>query len=167
MNRTYWTAIDSPLGTLWLTADDVGLTALSMSERDASIAQESGWIRDDAPFVETRRQLDEYFGGVRREFDLPLQLLGTSFQREVWAALQDIPYGQVRSYRDIAEQIGRPTAARAVGAANGSNPVSVIVPCHRVVGVSGRLTGYAWGLDRKRALLRLESEHRSAPAAVR
>lgn len=172
MNITYWTAIDSPLGTLWLTADDIGLTGLYMKQPD-EVSDHAGWIEDDAPFATVGEQLGAYFAGDLREFDVPLHLTGTPFQQRVWEALRTIPYGEVRSYREIAEQIGRPTASRAVGAANGRNPISVIVPCHRVIGTSGVLTGYAWGLDRKRTLLDLEApadlikrELSPGPAAV-
>lgn len=151
---TYWTTTDSPVGTLWLTGDGAALTGLYM-ERPA-LLDLPGWVEDDAPFAAAREQLAAYFAGERQEFDLPLSPIGTPFQQQVWAALRAIPYGETRSYREIAEQLGRPTASRAVGAANGRNPISVIVPCHRVVGSSGVLTGYAWGLERKRALLDLE-----------
>lgn len=151
---TYWTTIDSPVGTLWLTGDGTALTGLYM-ERPA-LLDLPGWVEDDAPFAAARDQLTAYFAGERQAFDLPLNPMGTPFQRQVWEALRAIPYGETRSYREIAEQLGRPTASRAVGAANGRNPISVIVPCHRVVGSSGVLTGYAWGLERKRALLDLE-----------
>ena len=151
---TYWTTIDSPVGTLWLTGDGAALTGLYMG-RPAALDL-PGWVEDDAPFAAAREQLTAYFAGERQEFDLPLNPVGTPFQQQVWAALRAIPYGETRSYREIAEQLGRPTASRAVGAANGRNPISVIVPCHRVVGSSGVLTGYAWGLERKRALLDLE-----------
>ncbi|MBB5787424.1 methylated-DNA--[protein]-cysteine S-methyltransferase [Jiangella mangrovi] len=151
---TYWTTIDSPVGTLWLTGDGTALTGLYM-ERPA-VLDLPGWVEDDTSFAAAREQLAAYFAGELREFSLPLNPVGTPFQQQVWAALRAIPYGETRSYREIAEQLGRPTASRAVGAANGRNPISVIVPCHRVVGSSGVLTGYAWGLERKRALLDLE-----------
>jgi methylated-DNA-[protein]-cysteine S-methyltransferase len=113
-------------------------------------------------------QLDEYFQGVRTRFDLPVRLEGTPFQLEVWSALLDLPYGTTSTYGQVAERIGRPQAARAVGAANGQNPVSIIVPCHRLVGADGGLTGYGWGLDRKRRLLEVEGADRiRARAAVR
>jgi methylated-DNA-[protein]-cysteine S-methyltransferase len=101
-------------------------------------------------------QLDEYFRGARTRFDLPLRLEGTPFQIAVWSAVIDIPYGQTSAYGRVAERVGRPRAARAVGAANGQNPISIVVPCHRLVGANGALTGYGWGLDRKRSLLELE-----------
>jgi methylated-DNA-[protein]-cysteine S-methyltransferase len=147
MSTTYWTELESPLGSLWLTADDVGLTGLVMNGHRPPIGRSDG-VQADEPFMAVRQQLDAYFAGELREFDLPLHPAGTPFQLDVWDALRTIPFGEVRSYRDIAEQIGRPAASRAVGAANGRNPISVIVPCHRVIGASGLLTGYAWGLDR-------------------
>jgi methylated-DNA-[protein]-cysteine S-methyltransferase len=158
MRQTYWTTIDSPVGQLLLTADDAGLTGLHMEERRHGPADvHPQWIRDESTFADARKQIDAYFAGELREFDLPLNPAGTPFQRRVWSALQTVPYGEVRSYRDIAERIGRPTASRAVGMANGRNPISIIVPCHRVIGTSGALTGYGGGLERKRVLLDLES----------
>jgi methylated-DNA-[protein]-cysteine S-methyltransferase len=155
---TYWTMIDSPLGPLLLTADDRGISGVIMdADIDEQIEPSAGWTENAARFEEARRQLGEYFAGQRTEFDLPLSPTGTAFQREVWAALQTIPYGQVRSYGEIAAQIGRPGASRAVGLANGRNPIAVIVPCHRVIGASGALTGYGGGLHRKRLLLDLEA----------
>ena len=120
---------------------------------------EHDWIFNEKPFEEARRQLSEYFAGERREFDLPLRLDGTVFQVEVLEELKKIPYGETTSYAAIAERIGRPKAVRAVGAANGRNPIPIIVPCHRVIGKSGDLTGFGGGLDTKEALLRLEAEH--------
>jgi methylated-DNA-[protein]-cysteine S-methyltransferase len=155
---TYWTMIDSPLGPLLLTADERGISGVIMdADIDEQIELSAGWVEDPTRFEEARRQLAEYFAGQRTEFDLPLCPTGTAFQREVWAALQTIPYGQVRSYGEIAAQIGRPGASRAVGLANGRNPIAVIVPCHRVIGASGALTGYGGGLRRKRLLLDLEA----------
>jgi methylated-DNA-[protein]-cysteine S-methyltransferase len=124
------------------------------------------WVRDDAPFAAAHAQLDEYFAGDRTEFDLPLHPSGTPFQLKVWDALRTIPYGEVRSYGEIAEQIGKPGAARAVGLANGRNPISIIVPCHRVIGASGALTGYGGGLERKQALLDLESRTAAGQLAL-
>ena len=120
---------------------------------------EQDWIFNEQPFEEARRQLGEYFDGKRREFDLPLKLDGTDFQVEVLEELKKIPYGETTSYAAIAERIGRPKAVRAVGAANGRNPIPIIVPCHRVIGKGGDLTGFGGGLDTKEALLRLEAEH--------
>ncbi|WP_129669760.1 methylated-DNA--[protein]-cysteine S-methyltransferase [Phytoactinopolyspora endophytica] len=161
---TYWTTTDSPIGPLLLTADDYGLTGLYMEERRHGPPDvDPSWIRNDAAFRDAAEQLDAYFAGEIKEFDLSLNPSGTPFQREVWSALRTIGYGEVCSYRDIAEQIGRPTAFRAVGLANGRNPISIIVPCHRVVGTSGSLTGYGGGLERKQALLDLEAG-RTAPS---
>lgn len=158
MTTTRWTTIDSPIGPLLLTADDGGLTGVYMevsSHGPGVVAPD--WERDDAAFADAAHQLDEYFAGDRSTFELPLNPTGTPFQRVVWEALQTIPYGEVRSYGDIAEQIGKPGAARAVGLANGRNPISIIVPCHRVIGASGSLTGYGGGLERKQHLLDLEA----------
>lgn len=158
MTITRWTTVDSPIGPLLLTASDKGLTGVYMEvHRHGPGDVQPGWQRDDAAFAEVRRQLDEYFAGERTEFELPLDPAGTPFQLIVWEALRTIPYGDVRSYGEIAAQIGRPGAARAVGLANGRNPLSVVVPCHRVIGASGALTGYGGGLERKQHLLQLEA----------
>ena len=159
IEKTYWTMIDSPLGRLLLTADEKGISGVIMdADIDEHTRPKGSWVEDPARFEEARRQLDEYFAGQRTEFDLPLNAKGTPFQQDVWAALQTIPYGEVRSYGQIAAQIGRPGASRAVGLANGRNPIAVIVPCHRVIGASGALTGYGGGLHRKRLLLDLEAQ---------
>jgi methylated-DNA-[protein]-cysteine S-methyltransferase len=115
------------------------------------------WIRDDEAFAEIRDQLEEYFAGERTTFDIPMHLEGTAFQRTVWHELTQIPYGETISYGELAKRIGRPDRARAVGTANGQNPIAVIVPCHRVIGANGKLVGYGGGLDNKRRLLELES----------
>jgi len=120
---------------------------------------EPDWIFNEKPLATARQQLTEYFAGTRKEFDLPVALSGTEFQVSVLEALQEIPYGETVSYGEIARRIGRPKAVRAVGAANGRNPIPVVVPCHRVIGSSGDLTGFGGGLDTKEALLRLEAEH--------
>ena len=124
---------------------------------------EPDWIYNEKPFQAARQQLTEYFAGGRRDCDLPLKLSGTEFQMSVLQALQEIPYGETTSYADIAERVGRPKAVRAVGAANGRNPIPIIVPCHRVIGSHGDLTGFGGGLDTKEALLRLEAEHSQFP----
>jgi methylated-DNA-[protein]-cysteine S-methyltransferase len=121
------------------------------------------WRSADEPFADVRRQLCEYFDGERDAFDLPLEMSGTPFQRRVWQALQQIPYGETTTYGELARRMGRPAASRAVGLANGRNPIAVIVPCHRVIGSDGSLTGYGGGLERKRLLLDLEAG-RGAPA---
>lgn len=154
------TVVGSPYGPLTLVAEGGHLIGLYMDEQRHR-PQESGFgVRlpepTGTPFAETARQLTEYFDGRRDTFDLPLRLHGTAFQQRVWAALSEIPAGQTWTYGQLAEHIGRPTASRAVGLANGKNPISVIVPCHRVVGSDGSLTGYGGGLARKQALLRHE-----------
>ncbi|NIH96667.1 methylated-DNA-[protein]-cysteine S-methyltransferase [Mycolicibacterium fluoranthenivorans] len=121
------------------------------------------WQPDEHAFPEAVEQLNAYFAGTRTHFDLELELTGTAFQRKVWQALLTIPFGETRSYGEIAEQVGSPTAYRAVGLANGHNPVGIIVPCHRVIGANGNLTGYGGGLDKKRALLEMEKS-RNSPA---
>lgn len=156
MNETYHTFHESPIGSLHLEQTDGALTGLWLpTGRHAHASAPSG-RRADHPFVEVRRQLDAYFEGRRREFDLPLRAKGTSFQEMVWAALRSIPYGETWSYGQLAVRIGRPTAFRAVGLANGQNPLSILVPCHRVIGANGTLTGYGGGLPAKRWLLELE-----------
>jgi methylated-DNA-[protein]-cysteine S-methyltransferase len=164
---TYWTKIDSPLGPLLLMADDEGLSGVYMTPHaHGPDGPSAAWVEDRIRFDDAELQLDEYFAGKRTQFDLPLHPSGTPFQIEVWEALKAIPYGEVRSYGDIAEQIGRPGASRAVGLANGRNPISVIVPCHRVIGASGSLTGYGGGLERKRLLLDLEADVAGRTLAV-
>ena len=154
--------IDSPLGKFLLTARATGLTHLLFADhRGRPVFETCRPTGDDSPAAarilrETERQLRAYFAGRRREFDLPLAPGGTAFQREVWTALCDIPYGRTLSYGDLARRIGRARAVRAVGAANGANPISIIVPCHRVIGSDRRLTGYGGGLPAKKRLLELE-----------
>ena len=146
--------LPTPIGELVLTADpDGALTRLYLPNRPPDT---SGWERDDALLEPARRQLAEYFAGERTEFDVPLRPTGAPFQLQVWAALLKIPYGETASYGEIAREIGHPTAFRAVGAANGQNPIAIIVPCHRVIGSNGSLTGYGGGLERKRWLLEHE-----------
>ncbi|MER5362861.1 methylated-DNA--[protein]-cysteine S-methyltransferase [Streptomyces sp. NPDC002785] len=151
------TVVDSPYGPLTLVATDGVLAGLYMRDQRHRPPEETFGDPDPRPFTETIRQLDAYFAGERREFDLPLHLEGTPFQRSVWAQLQLIPYGETRSYGELAELLGKPGASRAVGLANGKNPVGIIVPCHRVIGASGSLTGYGGGLDRKQRLLAFEN----------
>jgi methylated-DNA-[protein]-cysteine S-methyltransferase len=145
----------------------VGLL-LFASAADAHAGLAAGAVRrpDQPPLPEVRRQLAEYFAGVRRAFTLPLAPHGTDFERRVWRALAAIPYGETRSYAGVAAAIGRPTACRAVGRANGRNPIAVVIPCHRVIGSDGSLTGYGGGLDLKRFLLDLEGGRRAAPGAA-
>ena len=152
---TAWTVYESPLGPLTLLGDGDGLRAMYFAGRSGPLDEA---IRDPEPFDEATTQLGEYFAGERRRFELALALEGTPFQRRVWAALAEIPYGRTRSYGELAEEIGRPDRVRAVGAAVGRTPVPIIVPCHRVIGADGSLTGYGGGLQRKQALLDLEAQ---------
>jgi methylated-DNA-[protein]-cysteine S-methyltransferase len=146
--------LDSPLGRIRLSGqDDEGLTGLHLADHDRCPVVEAGSICDDTAFDGAAQQLQEYFSGSRTEFDVPLALRGTTFQVGVWRALQGVPYGETTSYAAIARAVGRPHAVRAVGAANGRNPISIIVPCHRVIGADGTLTGYGWGVDCKAWLL--------------
>ena len=150
------TIIPSPIGPLLLLASDIGLTGLYMSKNAPSPQEHPDWIEDPAPFKECRSQLDAYFKGRLRKFNLSLDLQGTPFQKQVWLALTEIPYGKTLTYGEQARKIGNPNATRAVGLANGRNPVSIVVPCHRVIGANGTLTGFGGGLERKRFLLNLE-----------
>jgi methylated-DNA-[protein]-cysteine S-methyltransferase len=151
------TIVESPLGPLTLRAHDGVLSGLYMTEHRHGPAAEALGDRDDDGLPAVREQLAAYFDGELAAFDLPLDLRGTAFQQRVWAALQEIPYGATVSYGELATTIGQPTAVRAVGLANGRNPISIVVPCHRVVGSTGSLTGYGGGVERKRALLDLET----------
>jgi methylated-DNA-[protein]-cysteine S-methyltransferase len=159
----YYCYLDTPIGELLLAGDDDALCLVGFPEGSMRRDPESDWIYNERPFADARQQLTEYFAGERRAFDLPLKLDGTEFQMSVLHALQQIPYGETSSYAEIAERIGRPRAVRAVGAANGRNPIPIIVPCHRVIGSHGDLTGFGGGLDTKEALLRLEAEHSQFP----
>jgi methylated-DNA-[protein]-cysteine S-methyltransferase len=154
--RACYTIIDSPLGELTLVAHDGVLAGLYFAEHSRRPRSSTFGSRYDAGFEAARKQLDEYFRGNRTTFDLPLAPHGDAFQLRVWELLRRIPYGQTRSYGQLATELGDPTLARAVGAANARNPISVIVPCHRVVGADGALVGYAGGLSRKQFLLDLE-----------
>lgn len=166
------TVTDSPYGPLTLVATDGVLSGLYMAEQRHRPLEETFGVPDPRPFTETLGQLAAYFDGELTEFDLPLRLNGTPFQRGVWAQLQRIPYGETRSYGELADALGKPAASRAVGLANGKNPISIIVPCHRVIGSTGSLIGYGGGLDRKQRLLAFEGADGAAgggahvPAAV-
>jgi methylated-DNA-[protein]-cysteine S-methyltransferase len=164
--RRVHTVVESPVGLLTLVAADGALTGLYLDKQRYLPSPEifGDGVTDSGDLLtETTRQLGDYFAGRRTEFSLPLGLAGTPFQRRVWAALQEIPYGETISYGELAQQIGRPTAARAVGLANGRNPISIVVPCHRVVGSDGSLTGYGGGLERKQHLLAFERDVKAAP----
>ena len=148
--------IDSPLGPLTVSTSDLGLHALEFPQ-DAWRLPREGWREGDHPLLQQAQlQLDEYFAGRRQAFELPLAPQGTPFQREVWFALASIPYGHTSTYAQLATRLGRPKASRAVGAANGRNPLGIILPCHRVIGANGTLTGFSGGLEAKRFLLELE-----------
>jgi methylated-DNA-[protein]-cysteine S-methyltransferase len=156
MDKRAHIMLDSPVGTLTLVATGGVLSGLYMELQRHRPLQETFGVPDPTPFTEVIRQLDEYFAAQRTAFELPMTFSGTLFQRSVWAALQEIPYGETVSYGQLAERIGCPAAARAVGLANGRNPIGIIVPCHRVVGATGHLTGYGGGLERKQHLLDFE-----------
>ncbi|HEX6367435.1 MAG TPA: methylated-DNA--[protein]-cysteine S-methyltransferase [Longimicrobium sp.] len=163
MPPVYYSAVESPIGLLLLTSDGEAITGLYMENHRAGPGIAPHWVRADEPFAAARAQLAAYFAGERTAFDLPLRAPGgTPFQRRVWDALQEIPFGETVSYSDLARSIGRPRAVRATGSANARNPISIFVPCHRVVGAGGALTGYGGGIDRKRALLELERRVRAA-----
>jgi len=152
-----YTTLDSPIGELLLLGDGRTLRGLYMQDGRRPIAVGSAWERSAEAFADVRAQLRQYFAGERTTFDASLALEGSAFERRVWRGLQEIPYGETISYGELARRIGQPSAARAVGLANGRNPIAVIVPCHRVIGANGTLTGYGGGLERKRILLELES----------
>ncbi|MDX1891546.1 methylated-DNA--[protein]-cysteine S-methyltransferase [Mycolicibacterium sp. 050158] len=164
MDALQFRTVDSPVGPLTLAGVDGRLRHLRMVDQTYEPSR-AGWERDDAAFDEAVAQLGAYFAGELVDFELQLDLVGTEFQRRVWAALTTIPYGETRSYGEIARQIGSPGASRAVGLANGHNPISIIVPCHRVIGANGGLTGYGGGLERKKHLLDME-RNRKCPVAT-
>ena len=155
----YYAYTASPIGQLLLAGSADGLQVIGFPQGDKARRADSGWERYDEPFKKTARQLNEYFAGERREFELELTLEGTKFQVQVLEALRGIPYGETRTYRDIAEAVGRPKAVRAVGNANGRNPLPIVIPCHRVIGSDGSLTGFGGGIEAKRYLLELEQRH--------
>ncbi len=156
VSPTFYTEFASPVGPLLLAATGKGLCGLWFKDARHAVGPTTGWLRSEEPFAAVRQALTQYFEGVPVAFDVPLDLKGSDFQRSVWQALQTIPYGKTASYGELAAAIGRPRAVRALGAANGRNPVSIIVPCHMVIGANGALTGYAGGLFAKRFLLELE-----------
>jgi len=156
----HYRTIDSPIGPLALAGRGRALTNLRMLNQTYE-PDRSDWVLDDEAFSDAVDQLDAYFAGTRTDFDVELNLVGSEFQRRVWQALLTIPYGETRSYGEIADQIGAAGAARAVGLANGHNPIAIIVPCHRVIGANGSLTGYGGGLHRKRSLLEMEKTVKS------
>ncbi|MFT5501994.1 MAG: methylated-DNA-[protein]-cysteine S-methyltransferase [Woeseiaceae bacterium] len=159
----YYCYFETPIGDLLLAGNEDALHMIGFPEGSMRREAEADWIYSDKPFAEARRQLGAYFAGELQSFDLKLSPNGTEFQLQVLDELQKIPYGTTASYGDIAKRIGRPKAVRAVGAANGRNPLPIIIPCHRVIGSSGDLTGFGGGIPTKKALLRLELEHSQFP----
>lgn len=155
-----YSSMDTPIGCLLLAGTADALHYLSFPSGHKAFGPKIQWRRDEAPFGDVKRQLAAYFAGERRAFDFPLALTGTEFQKRVWDTLLMIPFGETRSYGWLAQRIGRPTASRAVGAANGANPIPIIIPCHRVIGSNGALTGFGGGIETKRFLL----QHEGAPA---
>lgn len=147
--------IKSPIGLYVMSASEKGITRLDRLAADEPIPK----TKETPLLLEAKKQLEEYFNGVRKDFDLPLDTKGTPFQEAVWQALRTIPYGKTASYKDIAVAIGNPKAVRAVGGANNRNPISIITPCHRVIGITGKLVGYGGGMDAKEYLLRMELEN--------
>ncbi|CAA2104890.1 Methylated-DNA--protein-cysteine methyltransferase [Methylobacterium bullatum] len=156
MPDTRYTFLDTPIGALLLAGTDERLRYIGFPTGKGAVTPRADWHRDDAAFAEGRRQLSTYFAGRLTRFDLDLDPRGTPFQLAVWEELTRIPPGETISYGELAKRIGRPSASRAVGAANGANPLPIVVPCHRVIGAAGSLTGFAGGLDTKRWLLALE-----------
>lgn len=157
MSEIHYTRISSPIGELTLVASEKGLRGVYMDEHKKALLSRDLWKENSSRLRTVAEQLDEYFSGNRKTFDLPLDLQGTPFQLQAWEALLKIPFAETRSYGEQAALINNPKAVRAIGLANGKNPVSIIVPCHRVIGKNGTLTGYGGGLERKRFLLELES----------
>lgn len=156
-DTVFYTTVASPVGPLLLAGDGNGLRRVSFEGSRHFVPPATGWIEDDNPFSQVMEQLDAYFAGRLKEFNLPLALAGTPFQLSVWRGLTTIPYGETISYGQLATRIGNPKAVRAVGSANGSNPLPIIIPCHRVIGSNGGLTGFGGGLPMKKQLLALES----------
>jgi methylated-DNA-[protein]-cysteine S-methyltransferase len=161
MSLMSYTTMKSPIGCLLLAGDQDGLRQVHFAIGRRPTSPRREWIEDRAPFKEVIRQLDSYFEGKLQDFDVPVVLDGTEFQLLVWRNLQKIPYGETISYGQLARRIGSPDAARAVGLANGSNPIPIIIPCHRVIGSNGHLTGFGGGLPVKKKLLALESRQLS------
>jgi len=157
--RIVYSTLESPVGKILIEADEGGIRGIYPASHRAKVQPQAHWRQDEAALADAREQLDAYFRGDLHDFSLPLNPQGTVFQCQVWKQLEAIPYGSTRSYGEIARALGKPTASRAVGAANGRNPISIVVPCHRVVGQDGSLTGYAGGLEMKQTLLGLERRY--------
>lgn len=156
----YYDIIESPTCPILLAGDEAGLKQVIFLKGEEHVEIPENWIKNREFFKEAERQLDAYFSGKLKSFDLKLAAEGTDFQKTVWKALYQIPYGETRTYKDIAASIGRPNASRAVGLANNRNPIAIIVPCHRVIGSTGKLVGYASGLEVKEFLLKLEKANK-------
>lgn len=161
---TVYDRFDTPIGPLTVAADAQGIRYILFPENRYDAPGHEGWRHDPEALEDARRQLLEYFDGQRRDFDLPLAPQGTAFQQQVWRTLAEIPYGQTWTYTELAQRIGNPKAVRAVGSANGRNPLPIVLPCHRVIGADGSLTGFGGGLPTKAALLRLENPRFDADA---
>ena len=157
--KSYYHFHETPIGLLLLAGDGEFLTLLGFPHGPMKRAPQRDWVQASRPFVEVIGQLDEYFAGARKSFNLPLRPRGTEFQHKVWQALQHIPFGDTWSYGELASYLNKPRALRAVGAANGLNPIPIIIPCHRVIGSNGKLTGFGGGLEMKAYLLNLEASH--------
>jgi len=162
----YFDYLESPLGELLIVSDGEHVTRLYLPNHKRAVRPDASWHQSAAPFAQAREELAEYFAGQRKTFEVSVRGTGTPFQQRVWQELLQIPFGATISYAELARRVGRPNASRAVGNANGRNPISIIVPCHRVIGADGRLTGYAGGLDNKRRLLDLERGERSLAFAA-
>lgn len=162
----YYCVIESPVGKLLLAGNAQALTHVSFQDGRRSTQPDPQWTYSETPFQKSIQQLHEYFSGKRKTFKIKLAPEGTPFQRKVWDALQTIPYGRTLSYRQIANAIGKPQAVRAVGAANGQNPLSIVIPCHRVIGSNGKLVGFGGGLPIKEALLSHERRHSQAVSFI-
>jgi methylated-DNA-[protein]-cysteine S-methyltransferase len=161
---TFFSALSTPIGRLLLVSRRADhLSGIYMEDHAGAPLHDAGWIQDESRFRDARRQLGEYFAGTRTTFDLPLSFEGTSFQRRVWSALREIPYGRTITYAELARRVDAPNASRAVGGANARNPISIVVPCHRVIGSDGSLTGYAGGEERKRWLIAFERTRATSP----
>src|SRR5262249_30585646 len=160
-SRIFFTSLDSPVGELFLTSNGEAITELFMEKHKGGPKPINEWRRDDDLFREAADQLRAYFDGELTAFDLHLAASGARFQQGVWAELRKIPYGSTVSYGELARRLGNPNASRAVGSANGSNPISIIIPCHRVIGSNGKLTGYGGGIERKKFLLEFEAKTRA------
>ena len=156
MSETLYTFMETPIGRLLLAGDGRRLSLVGFPRGKGLVTPRPQWRRDDDAFSRAKEQLRDYFDGTRREFDLPLDLRGTGFQLMVWRELARIPYGETISYGELARRVGQPDASRAVGAANGANPIPIVIPCHRVIGANGSLTGFGGGIETKKWLLALE-----------